>query len=58
MLVCAQDICRKYDIPTAAYDKFTDPDKAKVRLCVNPLKWFRVCVCVCGQVLAKVGRSP
>lgn len=24
-----QDICRKYDIPTAAYEKFTDPTRAK-----------------------------
>jgi hypothetical protein len=24
-----QDICRKYNIPTAAYEKFTDPERAK-----------------------------
>lgn len=24
-----QDICKKYNIPTAAYEKFTDPRKAK-----------------------------
>lgn len=24
-----QDICRKYNIPTAGYDKFTDPAAAK-----------------------------
>ena len=25
----AQDICRKYNIPTAQYEKFTDPARAK-----------------------------
>ena len=24
-----KDVCRKYDIPTAAYEKFTDPARAK-----------------------------
>lgn len=24
-----QDICKKYNIPTAAYESFTDPDAAK-----------------------------
>lgn len=27
----AQDILKKYNIPTAVYEKFTDPAKAKVR---------------------------
>lgn len=26
---CVQDICRNYDIPTAAYGSFTDPAAAK-----------------------------
>lgn len=28
-MYCPQDICKKYNIPTAAYESFTDPEAAK-----------------------------
>ena len=32
-MLCSQDVCKKYNIPTAAYEAFTDAGERQQRAC-------------------------